>query len=317
MNSKLSKGTRGFLCLLIILVLFSSVFLSGCAADGAAPKLKDAELNTPVISESGVLKVGVNTSLSPMAGMGNNKIIGIDVDVAGALADSLGLKLQIVDTGSTPSKSIESGDVDIALGVDSSETPKGTKLTDEYITGGVCLFALSSSSKSAPTTDSNPKIVAQTSSKSAWAVTNLFGKDSLQSTTDLTSAFQTLTSGGADYLAADAVVGQYAANRNNAEVKIVGMLENTTGYCCAVKETNTDLHAAITNALNNLVKTGIIDTIEKKWLGSTISLNGVSKIEKAGTSEATSADSSKQELSTSNSNDQTTAAATDINSVTS
>ena len=291
--------SRGLLAIFASLIVAVSVILSGCTS-ASAPVLKSATINTPTIKESGILKVGVNTSLSPLAGMGNNKIIGIDVDIAGSIADELGLKLQIVDTGSTPGKSIQNGEVDIALGVDKSDVPSGTKLSEEYLQTGTCLFALSSKAGSIPSVDSSPKIAAQTSSKSAWAVTNIYGRDSLTSSADMSAVFQSLTSGTVDYVAADAIIGKYANNRNNSNAQIIALLESASGYCCAVSETNTDLNTTISQTIKTLKDKGIIDTIVKKWLGDKIDLSNIMKVEK-GTSETSS----------------TTASATDANSITS
>lgn len=282
--------------------------LTGCASDEeAAPQLKAAELNTPTIKEDGVLRVGVNTSQSPLAGMGNSKIIGIDVDIAASLADSLGLKLQIVDTGSNPAKAISNGDVDVAFGVDSSDTPSGTTLTEKYIPTAVAIFALEGSSAGVPSAENSPKIAAQASSKSAWSVSNTFGSGSLVSSSDLEGAFRSLKDGTVQYVAADAVIGLYTANKAEMNVEIVAIADNATGYCVAVASTNTALYSAISNAVNTLVSDGTVSVIEKKWLGQQVSLDGVTKVEKAATSSDSSDESSSDENST--------AAATDANSV--
>ncbi len=292
---------RVFSAIFVSLLLAISLTLCGCA-NGSAPQLKSAQINTPTIKESGTLKVGVNTSLSPLAGMGTSKIIGIDVDLAGAIADELGLKLQIVDTGSTPGKSIQNGEVDIALGVDKSDVPNGTKLTEEYISTGTCLFALEANANSIPAQGASPKIAAQTSSKSAWAVTNIYGKDSLTSSSTMPEVFQSLTSGAAQYVAADAVIGSHANNSSNSQAKLVALLEGESGYCCAVSETNTDLLTKISQIIKTFKTNGIIDTIEKKWLGCTIDLSSVAKVEKGTTSTDTTSE-------------ETTAAATDASTI--
>ena len=84
------------------------------------PELKSAEVAPPVIGEEGTLRVGVNTENPPLAGMGSGKIIGIDVDIAAALADELGLKLSVVDVGSDPAGALANGTVDVVLGIDDS-----------------------------------------------------------------------------------------------------------------------------------------------------------------------------------------------------
>ncbi len=286
---------------LVIFISAISFLLSGCT-NSQPPALKDAQINTPTIKESGTLKVGVNTSISPLAGMGSNKIIGIDVDVASAIADELGLKLQIVDTGSTPGKSIQNGDVDIALGVDKSDVPNATKVTEEYLETGTCLFALTSNTSSVPAVGSSPKIGAQASSKSAWAVTNIYGRDSLTSSSNMEGVFQSLKSGDVSYVAADAVMGSYANNRDSVGAKIVALLEGESGYCCAVSETNTDLQTTITNTIKKLKDNGVIDTIVEKWLGNTIDLSNIMKVDKGSTASSATTEG-------------TTAAATDASTV--
>lgn len=294
--------------------------LTGCSTDeGSAPQLKSATLDTPTIQESGVLKVGVNTSQSPMAGMGNSKIIGIDVDAAAALADSLGLKLKIVDTGSNPSKALSNGEVDIVFGVDGSDTPSGAKLTSEYVPTTEVIFKLKGSNTQELSSNSTPKIAAQASSKSAWSVTNTFGSDALVSTSDLASAFQSMKSGDAEFVAADAVIGMYAANKAELDVEIVAMTDSASGYCVAVSDKNSALYTAVSSAMTELVNNGTIATIEKKWLGSLLDLSGVQKVEKKSSSSAdsgsgnSSADSHSSATATESSG--SAAVATDANSV--
>lgn len=290
-----------FISIAAVLVALCMCFsLSGCSSnENAAPQLKEAQLNTPVIKTDGVLKVGVNTSQSPLAGMGNSKIIGIDVDIAAALADSLGLKLQIVDTGSNPAKALTNGEVDVALGVDSGDVPSGTTLSEKYIPTSVAIFALSSGNPTAPAANSGAKIAAQASSKSAWSVTNTFGNSSLVSSSDLEGAFKSLKDGTVQYVAADVVIGLYTANKAEMDVTIVATTENTTGYCAAVLSTNSELYTAISTGINQLVSNGTIAVIENKWLGQNVTLEGVAKVEKpAATSDSEESSEGEGEEST-------------------
>lgn len=298
-----------------ILLIFS---LSGCSKnEDAAPTLGEAKLSSPTIKENGTLKVGVNTSQSPLAGMGNSKIIGIDVDIAAALADSLGLKLQIIDTGSTPSKAISNGDVDIVFGIDKSDAPSGVKLTDAYIPTAVAYYKKANSSPVSLTGEATPKIAAQGSSKSAWAATNAFGTSAVTSTTDLASAFQSLANGSVDYVASDAVIGMYAASKAGVKVEIAGIADSASGYCVGMSDKNTALISDISTALKNLVDNGTVETIERKWMGDEISLSGVQTVQKKSSGESSSSsESSSSGSSSSSSGSASGTTATDANSVT-
>ena len=98
-----------------------ALVLGGCSSSNYQPALKDPTVASPAIGQAGTLRVGVDTANPPLAGMGSDKIIGIDVDIAAALADRLGLKLSIVDVGSDPEGALAEGKVDLVMGIDQSE----------------------------------------------------------------------------------------------------------------------------------------------------------------------------------------------------
>lgn len=268
----------------------------GCASNDYKPELKSATVTSPTIGENGVLRVGVNTAKSPLAGMGNDKIIGIDVDIAAAIADELGLTLSIVDVGTTPANAIEQDKVDIVLGIDSSDSYDDVWLSEEYLPTGVALFALQDSAADVPKAGDDVKIAAQTSSKSAWAITNLYGDSALSSTQDLASAFDELDSGNADFLASDAIIGMYAANRHGVDVKIAALLQSPSGYCVGVAKKNTDLQKAISDSLTKLMTNGTINVIEEKWLGDPLDLQDVPNVgdTKSSSSSSSAASSSSE-----------------------
>lgn len=270
---------------IIGLLLFA---LSGCSLQGGnyEPELKDPELEPPAVGQEGVLRVGVNTSNSPLAGVSGEKIIGIDVDVAGAIGDSLGLKVDMRDVGSDGKAAIDNGNVDIVLGVDSDSSEKGMWISSEYIPTGIVMFALESSDKEAPKVGDNVKIGAQISSKSAWAITNSYGEKNLVSESDLATAFQALEAGDVDFVASDAIVGLYAANRQNVPVKLVGVLGATSGYCAMANKDNKELTDAVAEAISGIADDGVMDVIERKWLDHDIELADLPKLDSKKSSAA-------------------------------
>lgn len=203
---------RSFVAVAFAALLAVGLFgLAGCTGSGTyQPELKSAEVAPPVIGEEGTLRVGVNTENPPLAGMGSGKIIGIDVDIAAALADELGLKLSVVDVGSDPAGALANGTVDVVLGIDDSASDGDFWRSASYLPTGIALFALSPDA-GIPTQDSGATFAAQVSSKSAWAVSNGFGESSLTPTDSLKEAFEALEAGSVQYVAADAVIGLYAA----------------------------------------------------------------------------------------------------------
>ena len=270
---------RSFVVVAFAALLAVGLFgLAGCTGSGTyQPELKSAEVAPPVIGEEGTLRVGVNTENPPLAGMGSGKIIGIDVDIAAALADELGLKLSVVDVGSDPAGALANGTVDVVLGIDDSASDGDFWRSASYLPTGIALFALSPDA-GIPTQDSGATFAAQVSSKSAWAVSNGFGESSLTPTDSLKEAFEALEAGSVQYVAADAVIGLYAAHGQGLDVSIVAMLMSPTGYCMGVSNENVDLQTAAGDVLARLVSDGTINVIERKWLGTTVALGDLTVV---------------------------------------
>lgn len=279
----LKRNCKLSFALMVVFVSTVMAFaLTGCGIlqnENYTPKMGKAELNSPTIGQEGTLRVGVDATNSPLAGSSDDKIIGIDVDLAGALGDELGLAVEVKDVGSDAKSAIENGDVDIVLGIDSDTSESGMWISSEYIPTGIALFALESSGKDAPKTSDNVKVGTQISSKSAWAIANSFGDDALVSESDLASAFLALETGEVDYVASDAIVGLYAANKQDVDIELVGIMGATSGYCAMAKKDNPDLTSVISETLSGIVDDGVMDVIEQKWLVHSVDLSGLSKID--------------------------------------
>ena len=282
-------------CMAVACMAALLVVLTGCSSQQSyTPPEKTPTLSSPTIGKDGTLRVGVNTDNQPLAGQpsSSSKIVGIDVDVAAALADSFGLKLEVVNVGSDAESALKEGTVDIVMGIDKSDSSTSFWKSDAYLPTAVALFSTPSNTQ-VPTNTAETKIAAQVSSKSAWAVTNEFDKAAFSTTNDLKSAFSELESGQVQYVAADAIIGTYAAHSAGYDVHIVALMQQAAGYGVGVSDANTDLKQAVSEALATLTSNGTIDVIETKWLGTALDLSstpltaGATKSTDANTADTT------------------------------
>jgi polar amino acid transport system substrate-binding protein len=105
---------------------FAALALALCSA------VSQAQVRTldQIVSE-GTLRVGVNPNFPPMSSYGmTNEIEGFDVDIAGRIAESLGVKLELVPTATAQRVAfLTSGRIDIALGA-LTRTPARARLID-------------------------------------------------------------------------------------------------------------------------------------------------------------------------------------------
>lgn len=262
----------------------------GCSAGAGSytPEKKEATVAAPVIGEDGILRVGVNSSNAPFSAQVSGSIVGIDVDMAAAVADELGLSLEIVDVGSDPEGALNEGTVDIVMGIASTDSTVSCKTSKPYISSASAIFSADSEAKLPTGEEKDLAIEAQSSSMSAWVASNQFGDETVKSVDDLKGAFDDLSSGKASYVAADAIIGSYVANSNGIEAFMIGLMESPTDYSIGVLADNADLLKAVNGALDALSQSGMIDIIEKKWLGFDLDLSSMPKTEGAVAEDAES-----------------------------
>lgn len=279
-----------------VLVCAAAFALAGCEKIGigdegaGVPQLAEAQVAPPAIATEGVLRVGVNGANAPFSTVLGEKLVGIDVDIAAALGDELGVKVEVVDVGSEPETALTAGTVDVIMGVDTADTTATCWKSSPYIDTAVGLFSTSSGAIM-PTADSKPLIEAQESSMSAWEVTNQFGESALKSVSDLRTAFEDLENGNVTYVASDAIIGSYVTHTAGGRAILIGLMQTPGGYCVGVEESNSTLRSAVAAAVASLVEKGTSDIIEAKWIGSALSLGSLSYTNFS----ASSADSEKDD----------------------
>lgn len=248
------------------------VALCGCTAPyDPKASMKSASIEADALATPGVLRVGVDAASYPFAGHANSRMSGFDVDVAAAIAQELGVKVEFVDVGIDRLEALADDEVDAVMSVERAAAKEGGNCwtSDAYAPSCIVVFAMDEGA-SMPKKDDNPVIAAQTSSLSAWLVTQQFGDSALQAEDDLRTVFQDLADGKVKYAAADAVVGSYVLSSMGADAHIVGTLQDADSYCIGVKENNTALQGALMQGLSTIEDNGVLKVIDQKWTGGAV-----------------------------------------------
>lgn len=242
--------------------------LTGCSSsEPYTPPETTPAVSSPAIIEDGVLHVGVNASAAPLAGQNSSgDLVGFDVDLAAALADALGLKVEVTDVGANGASALSQGNVDIVLGFEQDSSSASVWESDSYLQTGIALFAAANAQ--VPTKESAPKIAVQTSSTSSWLAENEFGAEALVRVNGLADAFKAL-GGQAQYAAADAVRGTYVLSDDSlgVDASIIALMQQPSGYCVVLLDSNSQLKQAVADALSSITDGGLMTVLEKKWLG--------------------------------------------------
>ena len=141
----------------LVVALCVALPLAGCSANEYTPTAKDQTVNDSALNTAGTLRVGVNASNAPYSCESSGSIVGIDVDIAAALADEMGLKLELVDVGTGSDTAFTKDNVDIVMGVTKSNSAYW--MSDTYLSSGVALFSLTQGAQ-APTAGGGFKVAA-------------------------------------------------------------------------------------------------------------------------------------------------------------
>lgn len=255
------------------LVVSGSLALAGCQMETEM----DSSLTPTVESGStitdGTLTVGVNAANTPYGGTNSdNETIGLDVDLAAAIADELGLELQIVDVSSNGRSALAEGQVDLVMGATKSGSDDTVTYSSAYINDGASLYCLEGNepeSVSDVELGKKDKIIVQGGTNASSEVQAVVGVDYIEASSTMQEAFDSLVAGDQTYLVADAVIGDYFA-RNYEDVVRVGFIGAdcvSPMYAITLTE-NYELTSAVSEAITTIADDGRLRVIEAKWLGS-------------------------------------------------
>jgi len=245
-------------------------------AVACAPKPEpkpEPKVSPPAVKTAGVLVAGVDLSMPPFAGVDQGKQAGIDVDVAGALADRLGLTVKYVDVKpSEAATALADGTADIVLSVPYADTALSqVGLAGAYIVDAPALFIATDSTASIePSLTLNsittPKVAAQKESESYWILRHELDPAIVDPYETLRDGMQALVDERVELLAGDAIIGEYIA-RDYPTVRYAGRIGPPSPLGVAVAVDNAALGDAVRGALDELSADGVLDTIRRKWLG--------------------------------------------------
>jgi ABC-type amino acid transport substrate-binding protein len=257
-------GTIGVLAALVALASLAA----GC--NGFAPKALKPKVAPPVIGKAGVLRAVIDLSMPPFGGTDKGKRAGLDIDVASAVAERLGLKLEIVDaTPTVGAKLLADGKADVMLGgirIDQAVSAD-VAFAGPYLNDAPAVFSAFEATHTLQSI-AGMRIAAQQGSQAYWMIADEYGDDSVVGYPTLEKAFKSVEDGQADILVGDGVVGTYML-RQHPTLKLNGQLAPAVPVGITVSKTATDLEMAVRDALDGLSSSGVLETLRRKWLGDT------------------------------------------------
>ncbi len=242
----------------------SSVASSAAASSEAASAAADV---TTV--EAGKLTMATNATFPPYEMTTDNGTIeGIDVDTAQAIADKLGLELQIDDMDFDAALlSVQQGKADIAMaGITVTDERKAVMaFSDSYATGIQSVIVPEGSDIASVDDLSGKKIGTQRGTTGYLYCSDDFGDDAVVAYDNGLTAVQALNNGQVDCVVIDNEPAK-AYVEANPGLKILDTSYAEEDYAIGMNKDNTALLDAVNAALEELKADGTLQSIVDKYI---------------------------------------------------
>lgn len=244
-------------------VLLSAMLLA-MAACGEQPQTPDDT------QEPAVLHMATEGTFPPYEYYDNGQLVGIDIEVAGAIAEKLGMKLETTDIAfESIIPGVQAGKYDIGMaGVTVSEDRlQQVNFSDSYATG-VQVVIVKEGGKVQSLDDMADAIIGTQSGTTGFIyASDDFGDDHVKSFTKTTDAVEALKNGQVDCVLLDNAPAQALVDANpDAGLSILETAYTVEDYAIAINKENTDLQAKINAALAELVADGTLQSIIDKYI---------------------------------------------------
>ena len=248
--------------LLALLMALAMVFaLVACGGEKAN--------NEEVVEEAKVLVMGTNAAFPPYEMVDENgAIIGIDAEIAAAVAEKMGMTLEIKDMAfDSLITAVSSGAVDVVLAgmTVTEERMEAVNFSDSYATG-IQVVIVTEGSEIATIDDlAGKKIGVQTGTTGDIYCSGDYGEEAIARYDNGAIAVQALQNGQVDCVVIDNEPAKAFVEANEGLV-ILETEYITENYAAAFAKENTELLDAFNAALAELKADGTIDAIVAKYI---------------------------------------------------
>ncbi len=217
----------------------------------------------------GVLTLGTNVSFPPYEYYDGDTPTGIDIEIATAVAEKLGLKLEVVDMdfGSIIT-SVQQGKIDCSFAgmTVTEERKQNVNFTQSYSTGVQAIIVPEGSDIQTADDLKNADLIGvQESTTGHIYCSDDFGEDHVVAYTNGATAVQALVSGKVDCVVIDEQPAKNYVEANEG-LKILDTAYVTEDYAACVSKDNEALLSAMDEAITELKEDGTIQSILDKYI---------------------------------------------------
>lgn len=217
-----------------------------------------------------VLTMATNATFPPYEYYDGNKIVGIDADIAAAIADKLGMTLDIQDTefGSIIT-GVQTGKYDMGMAgmTVNEERQQSVNFTKSYAKGIQVVIVKKGSDIKSIDNIAGHKIGVQQDTTGHIYATDDYGDDSVVPFNKATDTVAALESGKVDCVIIDNEPAKsYVKSYDDLEILSTSYADEDYAICIA--KDNTELMDKVNKALDELIADGTVQKIVDKYISA-------------------------------------------------
>lgn len=216
----------------------------------------------------GVLTMATNAYFPPYEYYEGEKIVGIDAEIAQAVADKLGLELKIEDMEfDSIITAVQTGKADMGLAgmTVTDERKESVNFSDTYATGIQVVIVTENSDIASVDDLAGKKIGVQLSTTGDIYASDDYGEDNVEKYNKGADAVMALTQGKVDAVIIDNEPAKNFVAANEG-LKILDTEYVTEDYAACINKDNTELLDAVNGALAELKEDGTLQQIIDKYI---------------------------------------------------
>ena len=217
---------------------------------------------------NGVLTMATNAYFPPYEYYQGEKIVGIDAEIAQAIADKLGLELKIEDMEfDSIITAVQTGKADMVLAgmTVTDERKQSVNFSDTYATGIQVVIVTEDSDIASVDDLEGKKIGVQLSTTGDIYASDDYGEDFVEQYNKGADAVMALKQGKVDAVIIDNEPAKSFVAANEG-LKILDTEYVTEDYAACINKENAELLDAVNGALAELKKDGTLQSILDKYI---------------------------------------------------
>lgn len=245
---------------LLLTAVLAAAALSGCGSSSDTASTGSDTKETLIMA--------TNAEFPPYEYYDNGEIVGIDAEIAAAIADKLDMNLEINDMEfNSVIAAVQTGKASIAAAglTVTDERKESVDFTDPYATGVQVIIVKDDSDIASADDLEGKKIGVQQSTTGDLYCTDDFGEDNVEKFDKGATAVQALISGKVDAVVIDNNPAKAFVAANEG-LKILDTAYADEDYAIAISKDNPELLEKVNTALNELIADGTVQTIIDKYI---------------------------------------------------